>query len=237
MKKISLIVLTVLSFAFAGYSDAATPKKRTRSANRIGAYGGALVGYSTYAGDQTQVEQNLEDFLLSANAPIQGELSSGTEESDIGYQAMFGFRFHRFFSAELGLAQFGSLVSSAHGDLDLGGGFVPTSVSYSYTAGGPVLSAIGILPLGNKFELFGRLGYLFASAERKFSARVDGESAGSGSVKGDSQNPVYGLGFAWHINQVYSVRGEFQKLDDIGEESRTGTEDLTVIGLGVIIRF
>ncbi len=54
MKKISVIVLVALSVAFAGYAEAATPKKRTRNANRIGAYGGALVGYSNYSGDQTR---------------------------------------------------------------------------------------------------------------------------------------------------------------------------------------
>ena len=70
------------------------------------------------------------------------------------------------------------------------------------------------------------------SAERKFTSNIDGQSAGFGSLKGDSQNPVYGLGFAWHINQMYSIRGEFQQLDGIGQASRTGQEDLTVIGLG-----
>jgi len=237
MKKLSVIALACLSVAFAAYAEAAKPKKRTRSANRIGAYGGALIGYSNYSNDQTLNELALEEILEGTGAPIQGELSSSTENTDIGYQAMFGYRFHRFFSAELGLAQFGSLESTARGDLDFGDGFVPTSVSFTYTVGGPVISAIGILPLNEKFELFARLGYMFTSAEREFSARVDGESAGSGATKGDSQDPVYGIGFAWHINQVYSIRGEFQKLDSLGEASRTGEEDLTVIGLGVIIRF
>jgi hypothetical protein len=45
------------------------------------------------------------------------------------------------------------------------------------------------------------------------------------------------VGFAWNISQVYSIRGEFQKLDQLGQENRTGAEDLTVIGLGLIVRF
>jgi len=239
MKKLSVIVLVSLSVAFCAYAEAATPKKRTRNANRIGAYGGALIGYSSYSNDQTGAEEALEDILVGSGADIQGDLTSSTEDTDIGYQAMFGYRFYRFFSVELGLAQFGSLKSTARGDLDFGDGdgFLPTSVSYTFTAGGPVISALGILPLNEKFEVFGRLGYLFSSTEREFSARVDGESAGSGSTKGDSQNVVYGIGFAWNINQVYSIRGEFQKLDGLGEESSTGEEDLTVIGLGLIVRF
>ena len=236
MKKISVIVLVALSVAFAGYAEAAKGKKRTRNANRIGAYGGALIGYSTYSADQSALNEQLLENILTGAGPTQN-LSSSTEDSDIGYQATFGYRFHRYIAAELGLAQFGSLKSTARADLDFGGGFVPASVTYAFSAGGPVISAIGILPLHDKFELFARLGYLFASSDLELTSRVDGESGGFGSAKGDSQNPVYGLGFAWHVNQVYSIRGEFQKLDSLGEEIRTGEEDLTVIGLGVVIRF
>jgi hypothetical protein len=78
---------------------------------------------------------------------------------------------------------------------------------------------------------------MFATTELEFSARIDGNNAGSGSAKGDSQVPVYGVGFAWHINQVYSIRGEYQQIDSVGQESRTGQQDLKVIGLGLIIRF
>ena len=236
MKKISVILLVVLSMAFAGFAEAATPKKRTRNANRIGAYGGALFGMSNYSGDQSANEAQLIDTLEGTGAPIQN-LSSSTEDSDFGYQATFGYRFNRYFAAELGLAQFGSLKSTARAEMNFGTGFVPASVTLSFSAGGPVMSAVGILPIGEKFEVYGRLGYLFCSSERELTSRVDGQSGGFGSAKGDSQNPVYGLGFAWHINQIYSIRGEFQKLDALGQDDRTGEEDLTVIGVGVIVRF
>jgi hypothetical protein len=236
MKKLAVILLVVTSIAFAGFAEAAKPKKRTRNANRIGAYGGALIGNSRFSGDQSENEQGLVDTLNGQGAPIQN-LSSSTEDSDIGYQATFGYRFNRYFAAELGLAQFGSLTSTARADMDFGGGFVPASISLKFSAGGPIISAVGILPINEKFEVYGRLGYLFASSERSLSSSVDGNSGSFGSAKGDSQNPVYGVGFAWHFNQVYSIRGEFQKLDQIGQENRTGAEDLTVIGVGLTVRF
>ena len=238
MKKTAVILLVVLSVGFAGFTEAATPKKRTRNANRIGPYAGALVGYSNFSGNQDENEQNLVDILDNSQYPYQN-LTTGTEHSDLGYQALFGYRFHRFFSAELGLAQFGQLESTAKADVDFGdgNGFVPSSIALTFTAGGPMLSAIGILPIGEKFELFGRLGYLFTSSERSLSSKVNGQTGSFGSAKGDSQNPVYGIGFAWHINQVYSIRGEYQQLDQLGQENRTGAEDVTVMGVGLIIRF
>jgi hypothetical protein len=238
MKKTAVILLVVLSVGFAGFTEAATPKKRTRNANRIGPYAGALVGYSNFSGNQDENEQNLVDILDNSQYPYQN-LATSTENTDLGYQALFGYRFHRFFSAELGLAQFGQLKSTAKADVDFGdgNGYVPSSISLTFTAGGPMLSAIGILPIGEKFEFFGRLGYLFTSSERSLGSKVNGQSGSFGSAKGDSQNPVYGVGFALHINQVYSIRGEYQRLDQLGQENRTGAEDVTVIGVGLIIRF
>ena len=49
MKKSLVVVLAGLSLLFAGYAEAAKPKKRSRSANRIGAYGGALFRQTTYS--------------------------------------------------------------------------------------------------------------------------------------------------------------------------------------------
>jgi len=236
MKKLSVILLVVMSIAFAGFAEAAKPKKRTRNANRVGAYGGILIGQSNFSGDQSENEAGLRNIIMGAGVPFEN-LSSKTEDSDIGYQATFGFRFNRYFAAELGLAQFGTLKSTARADMNFGGGFVPASVSLAFSAGGPIMSAVGILPLGEKFEVYGRAGYLFASTEREQSSRVDGQTGSFGSAKGDSRNPVYGVGFAWHINQVYSIRGEFQKLDQLGQENRTGAEDLTVMGIGLVVRF
>lgn len=239
MKKSLVIVLAGLSLGFAGYAEAAKPKKRSRSANRIGAYGGAHVGQTTYSADGAPaIVADLEDTLINAGVASQN-LTSGTEDTDIGYNATFGYRFYRYFAAELGLAQFGAMVSSAHADIDFddGSGFLPTTVKVKSSVGGPVISAIGILPFNDRFEMYGRVGYLFASSQQKFSASIDGESAGSGSVKGDSQDLVLGLGFSWNINQVYSIRGEYQQIDSVGQPGRTDVEDLKVMSLGLVIRF
>src|SRR5687767_11231576 len=103
MKKLSVIVLAALSVAYAGYVDAATPKKRTRSASRIGPYGGAHVGYSMYAAENAAADEaGLEDTLINTGATVEN-LRSSTQDTDIGYQLTFGYRFHRYFAAELGL--------------------------------------------------------------------------------------------------------------------------------------
>ncbi|MES1263939.1 MAG: hypothetical protein ABUL69_06250, partial [Peristeroidobacter soli] len=53
MKTSWVLVLAGLSLAFAGHAEAAG-KKRTRSSNRIGAYGGASIGQTTYSANSAE---------------------------------------------------------------------------------------------------------------------------------------------------------------------------------------
>jgi opacity protein-like surface antigen len=238
MKNISVVLLSVLGLAFAGYAEAAKPKKRTRNANRIGVYGVGAFGQSQYTGDQSQNELDLEETLVNSGNPIRN-LSIETEDTDWGYQASFGYRFTRYFQAEIGLAQFGSVESVARSEMDFGpnNGYLPVSLKLAFSTGGPIISAMGILPLNDKFELLGRAGYMFTSSERELTSNVNGQSAPFFSAKGDSQNLVLGAGAAMHFGQIYSARLEYLKIDGMGEGNRTGEEDLNVISLGVIVRF
>jgi OmpA-OmpF porin, OOP family len=238
MTKKSIIVLAVVSLAFAGLAEAAAPKKRTRNQNRIGPYGAAFVGQTSYKGDQTDNEQALEDILTFNDIPFQN-LESSTDAEDIGYQLTFGYRFQRFFAAELGLVQYGEMVSSANGELDFGdgNGFTPAKVTYGINVGGVLFSALGIFPITDKFEVYGRLGYLLANSKREFTSKVEGQATLSGSAKGDSQDPVYGVGIGWNINVMYTIRAEYQKVSDIGNSDTGSTEDLDFISLGLIVRF
>jgi hypothetical protein len=239
MKKMPVIVLAVLGLVFAGMAEAAKPKKRTRNQNRVGPYVTGLVGMTTYGGDHAGDEADLLALLDDTDIPVQNAVT-GTDDSDIGYQANFGYRFNRYLAAEIGLAQFGSLTSTLNADVDVPNdnqGFVPATLELSFDVGGPVISAIGILPLSDKFEVFARLGFIFASVEREFSSRVDGQRGVGGSAKGDAQDPLYGVGVAWNINPMYAIRGEYQVLSDVGQSDQTGTEDLDTFAIGLTVRF
>ena len=234
MKKISVIVLIIVSFVFAAHAEAAKPKKRTRNANRVGAYGSLIVGMDKYTGDQSSVE---DELLNAFNGLPTQNMEASTEPEDIGYQAAFGYRFNRYLAFELALAQYGDLQSTMTGEVDGGQGFVPVNLKLNFSVGGPVISGIGILPFGDHFEIYGRVGVLFASSDREFTSRIDGQTGAFGSAKGDSTETVLGLGATYHFNQVYSVRAEFQKIDEIGDPGKTGTEDLEIIAIGLIVRF
>jgi opacity protein-like surface antigen len=234
MKKVSVIVLVVVGLMFAAYAEAAKPKRRTRNSNRVGPYAGALIGMNNYTGDQSSAEDDLQSSF--DGVPTQN-LSIGTDDKDVGFAAQFGYRFTRYLAAEFALAQYGDLRSSAHADIDLGDGFVPADIKLNFHTGGPMVSVLGILPLNDKFEFYGRAGMLFASSEREFIIKVDGDTSSFGTAKGESTDLVYGIGAAWHVNQMFSVRAQFEKLDKIGDPHKTGTEDITSASIGLVVRF
>lgn len=235
MKKHSVIVLVLSGLLIAGLAEAA-PKKRTRNANRVGPYAGALISLTTYTSDQNINEQAVINYLESQDVTFDN-VSTSTDDSDMGYEAVFGYRFNRYVAAELGLLQVGDLVSTVSGDYNTGAGVVPASVSFTYNFGGPVIAVLGILPLNDKFELYGRAGVLFASADRDATARIDGDGQRIGGIKGDSTEMVYGVGAAFHINVMFSIRAEYMRFSDVGDPATTGTEDANNIGIGLTVRF
>jgi len=239
MKKIAVIVLVVAGIASAGVSEAAAQKKhRTRNQNRIGPYATAFLGMSKFTNDQSAAEAQIEDIFDSSSATVTN-LKVSTDDSDIAYQANFGYRFHRYIAGELGLVQYGELASRGTADMDFGDGNgpVPVSLKYSFKVGGPVISVLGILPFNDQFEVYVRAGLIFASTKREITSNVNGQSSFGQTAPGDSQNAVYGAGLGWNINPGYSVRAEYQSLKDVGQKNRNGTEDFNVMSLGIVVRF
>src|SRR5262245_54860340 len=116
MKKFPVIALVTVGLLFVGLAEAA-PKKRTRNQNRVGPYGAAFVGQTSFTEDQSNNEQTLIDIIEGNNIPLDN-ISIKTEDSDFGYHLAFGYRFHRYFAAEIALAQYGELSSKATGDLN-----------------------------------------------------------------------------------------------------------------------
>lgn len=234
MKKVPAILLVIASLMFATYAEAAKPRHRTRNANRVGPYAGAMLSLNHYTGDQSVIESQLEDTFTGV--PTQN-LSIGTDEKDIGYAAQFGYRFNRFIAAEFALVQYGELHSMARANIDLGGGFVPAAIDVNFHITGPQLSLIGILPLNDKLEIYARAGLLFAASEREFKIKVDGQLNSFGSSKGDSTEVVLGVGGAWNINQMYSIRFQYERVPEVGQRDRTGTEDVSAASIGLLVRF
>lgn len=230
------VLLAVIALAFSAVADAAKPRKRTRNADRVGPYAVGFLGHTSYSSDSILDETLAANVLVSLGSIDARNLSAFTDDSNLGYQAAFGYRFNRYIAAELSLLQLGEKISTAMGELDFGAGFVPSRVNNTFKAGGPLFSAIGTLPLNNRLELFARVGYLFAASRRELRARIGDDTGGLGSGTGDSQDLILGAGASVHFGQVYSVRFEYLRMGEIGAGA-SSSEEADMYGLGIVVRF
>lgn len=147
-----------------------------------------------------------------AAGPIYAGVDFGSTKIDdvsdrhSSYGAFVGYNFHENFAAEFGYRRLAEYDES----------FGNTKVGV--TADQMALSVVGTLPLGNGFNVFGRLGYNRLEAKG---------SVGSFSASETTSGGLYGVGVGYGFTPTVSGRIEIQK----------PSSDSSNISAGVVIRF
>jgi hypothetical protein len=144
------------------------------------------------------------------NATVDGPGES-FNGSDTGYKLLGGYRVMKFFSVEADYRDFGGLSDNIAGE----------EITIDTTA--LDLFAVGVVPIGTSFEVFGKAGY--AMWDAKFSS-----SLSPGSYSDDGNDLAYGIGAAYNFSKV-GVRLEYE-LFDIED-----TDDVSMASVGAVFRF
>lgn len=168
-------------------------------------------GYGLYAAGQSYVGLNVGQSDLS--------LSNGTglyaaDRHDTAYNVYLGTFFNPNFGFEVGYTDFGQ-VSRAGG---------------STKANGFNLSAVGKLPLGQSFNLLGKLGTTYGRTEVS-SAFNSGVDAG----KEDGFGWSYGVGVEYLINPQWSAVLQYDEHEL--KFVNSGRDRISATTLGVRLRF
>ncbi len=157
--------------------------------------------------------------------------STVSNTKDTGYRIFGGYQLHKYFAIEgayVDLGRFGFRTD-----------VLPRGSLTGYTRiDGFELSAVGTLPLGERFGLFARVGAL--SAETRTSYTGDGSIEtliGGDTQKRRSTELAYGAGAMFHINKNLSVRGEWSRYEKLGSVLTGGRTDANLYSLGLIYRF
>jgi OOP family OmpA-OmpF porin len=138
------------------------------------------------------------------------------DKKDTAWKIFGGYRINRNFAAEVFYANLGKVTVSAT---------VPGVGTVS--AEGKLQSigaaALGIWPVGEQFEVFGKLG--IASSDNKTSATGPGVTA-SGS--GSGSDIVFGVGGTYNLSRNVGVRAEWERFND---------SEVNVLSIGVQYKF
>jgi OOP family OmpA-OmpF porin len=104
-------------------------------------------------------------------------------------------------------------------------------VDFQTSADGAAVSVLGILPIGERFSVYGRLGLSFLSATGTASVTIDGDSQRP-RQSDQKTDPVYGVGVEYAIGKYSAVRLSWDRYTDIGTENVSGDIDGDLIALG-----
>jgi OmpA-OmpF porin, OOP family len=90
------------------------------------------------------------------------------------------------------------------------------------------VAAVGFVPLGEKFELYGRLGLAYAM----------GKSSTGGLSNANRTGPTYGVGFQYNVSQSVGLRFGIDRYEAaVDQGSTTHNYNSDVIGATFVYRF
>lgn len=197
------------------------------------AAGMALPQGGWYGGLSTgQARNGLGGGVLHATGSALTNLAD--EDASAGYKLFGGYRFSRNIAFEGGyvdLSKSGAQRQAAAPAF----GFVPGDVRM----GGFYMGAVGIVPLPNRFSLFGKLGTGYATSTAPFHSSGAMPALLSPADLGPKRtewNSKYGLGASYEMPNKLGLRFEYERINSFGD-GRMGEGNVGVWSLGLTKRY
>ena len=163
-----------------------------------------------------------------ANQGIAGKASVSTQ--DTGAALNFGYRYNRSFALEGGYIDLGKYSYSTFTTAP-----VADTLQGLYKAHALSLSAVGILPMNNKWSLFGKAGITRTTAQLSASSMSGAIGLGSASASGIGL--LVGAGATYDFAKNWFGKAELDRYTHVGDPGTTGQSDINVFSLGMGLRF
>jgi OOP family OmpA-OmpF porin len=146
-----------------------------------------------------------------------GVPNASVKDTGTGIKLGGGYAFSRNLAVEAAYVDLGKATASAGGQ------------TAEAKASGPVVVAVGMLPLGSsQFTLLGRLGLIDGTVKL---------SGPGGSDKATKVKPTFGIGVAYSLTPQFAVRGDIDRYSKLGDNNTTGESDVDMISVGVVFKF
>jgi opacity protein-like surface antigen len=91
---------------------------------------------------------------------------------------------------------------------------------------------LGILPIGERFSVFGRAGFSLLDVDGTAQITVDGVSERA-SQSSQTSDPVFGVGAEYSLTKHFTIRLAWDRYLDVGTNDVMGDTDADLFSLGV----
>jgi opacity protein-like surface antigen len=171
-----------IAAAIAGLTVAAAAPAAFADENAGFYLGGGVGQFNAQIDDVDEVDEAVESW----------------DDDDTAYKFFAGYRLNKFLAFELDYINLG----------EPSGAVVPGfNVDASVDGFAPYV--VATLPLGQWFEVYGRLGYFFYDATVGYENEIDGRV----ELDEESEDLVYGAGIGANIGERLNVRFEYERFD------------------------
>ena len=161
---------------------------------------------------------------FASNSP---NITDSSDKRDTGYTAFLGYNLNRNWAVEGGYTNLGDFKYNYTGTGALAG----TSGQADYKARTWWLAGKGTIPLSERFDIFGKLGFADNRARDAGSSSDPAMDAVLGTPYTRNKNHaglLVGAGAEYHLNKQVGVRLEY---DDYGKFGTSGAQDLAHLGM------
>jgi OmpA-OmpF porin, OOP family len=177
-------------------------------------------------------DASIDSAGINAAATAVGFASAATtaDDNDTGFKLFAGYQLNRNFAVEVGYANLGKFST------------ITTTTGPAATISGEVkvennwfADLVGIVPFGNNFSFFGRIGLLYSET------KVSAFGAGPGGTvavnsKEDDISWKAGLGIGYDFTNQFGIRGEWERYR-VSEGSGGGKADVDLWSVSLRFRF
>lgn len=214
-------------------------KKAAKTVGALGLVGCAVMSSPFAIADDTfwyiggnigQSRANIDDARITAQLQGAGLATSSISDdhTDTAYKLFGGYQLNKNFALEGGYFKLGQF------------GYTATTIPAGTKSGniklqGLNVDAVGMLPLADKFSVFGRLGLQYAEAKDNFSSTGAVPVPANPNPGKNAANYKAGMGLQYDFTESLGMRAEAERyrIDDaVGSKG-----DINMYSLGLIYRF
>jgi len=198
----------------------------------LGAAGAAMAQAGWYAG----LTLGASDANMNADVvAVTGATSTNfvSDGRDPGVKVFAGYRFNPYFALEGGYAWLGEFQATNQVTAPTTG-----ALNADIRVIGLFVDAVGMLPIGERFAAFAKVGVLGSETRtfRSTSGAVTPAPGSNTNASVDEMNLSYGLGVQYDFAKNVTLRAEWQRYVNVGD-ANTGEFDLNLYSVGLLFRF
>jgi len=206
-------------------------------AAQLGIYAG--ISYAMVDKDSDRGAFENEALAIYNAFGFEPQTTNGSfDTKDSSYGFVVGWRLTEYIALEGGYMDLGDVVYRDRSTGIFDNGSIPQDWGQNVesSTSGIALSALGILPLSYRWEIYARAGLLISNnTESVFITNgVDSESLRASKSGADL---LAGIGISFSIVEIYNLRLEFGRVFDAGEEDTLDEADVDMATLNIAVSF